>query len=175
MEKGYDILETRRTGMFGHVAHARGRLGMEFMDNFWGEIYDKDSHRKEALRDKCCQPPTYGLRRNRQEEFYDPIWKFPFLSPMEAKEGRIGRRDGAVCESLQYTSCACLVKMDKHEYCEVIKFFDFYGLTPKEIHPKLTKVHRNSASSISTVKSEQLYLNKVACRSKMTQMKDVQN
>lgn len=42
--------------------------------------------------------------------------------------------------------------MDKLEYRAVIKFFVLDGLTPKEIHPKLTKVYGDSAPSISTVK-----------------------
>ena len=47
-------------------------------------------------------------------------------------------------------SCMCFIKIDK--YCAVIKFFVLDGLTPKKIHPKLTKVYRNTAPSISTVK-----------------------
>lgn len=42
--------------------------------------------------------------------------------------------------------------MDKLEYRAVIKFFVLDGLTPKEIHPKLTKVYGDSAPSMSTVK-----------------------
>jgi hypothetical protein len=41
--------------------------------------------------------------------------------------------------------------MDKLEYSAVIKFFVLDGLTPKEIHPKLTKVCENSGPSISTI------------------------
>ena len=43
----------------------------------------------------------------------------------------------------------------------VIKFFVLDELTPKEIHPKLTKIYRNSAPSISTIKNRQLNLNVV--------------
>ena len=43
------------------------------------------------------------------------------------------------------------IKLDKLQYCAVIKFFILDGLPPKEIHLKLIRVHRNSASSISTV------------------------
>jgi hypothetical protein len=49
-------------------------------------------------------------------------------------------------------SWTCFVKMDKLEYRTVIKFVVLGGLTPKEIHPKLTKGYGNSAPSISTVK-----------------------
>ena len=44
--------------------------------------------------------------------------------------------------------------MDKieFEYRSVIKFLVLIGLTPEEIHLKMTKVYGNSAPSISTVK-----------------------
>ena len=42
--------------------------------------------------------------------------------------------------------------MNKLEYRTVIKYFILGGLTPKEIHPKSTKVYGNSVNSISTVK-----------------------
>lgn len=51
------------------------------------------------------------------------------------------------------------IKIDKHEYRVVIKFFAVDGLSPKAIHSKLTKVYENSVPSISTVKSGQLNLN----------------
>ena len=44
------------------------------------------------------------------------------------------------------------VKMDKLEYCMVIKFFILDGLSSEEIHLKLTKVYRNCAPLVSTVK-----------------------
>lgn len=42
--------------------------------------------------------------------------------------------------------------MNKLEYRAVIKFFVLDGLTPNEIHPKLTKVYGDIAPSMSTVK-----------------------
>jgi len=42
--------------------------------------------------------------------------------------------------------------MDKLEYRSVIKFFVLDGLSPSEIHPKLVKVYKDSAPSLSTVK-----------------------
>lgn len=42
--------------------------------------------------------------------------------------------------------------MNKVEYRAVIRFFVLDGLTPQEIHPKLTKVYGDSAPSMSTVK-----------------------
>lgn len=42
--------------------------------------------------------------------------------------------------------------MDKLEYRSVIKFFVLDGLSPSDIHPKLVKVYKDSAPSLSTVK-----------------------
>jgi len=44
------------------------------------------------------------------------------------------------------------LKMDKIEYCAVIKFFVKEGLTPKEIHLKFIKVYGYSSLSFSTTK-----------------------
>ena len=52
---------------------------------------------------------------------------------------------------LRVSAVQVFIKMDKLEFRVVIKFYVLDGLTPKEIHPKLTKVYRNSAPSISTV------------------------
>ena len=75
---------------------------------------------------------------------------------------------------LQYMSCMCFVKMDKLEYCVIIKFFVLDGLTSTELHPKLTKVYRNSAHQFQSLKSGQMNINTVAYRSKMTHVKDGQ-
>ena len=44
------------------------------------------------------------------------------------------------------------LKMDKIEYCLVIKFFVKEGLTPNEIHSKFIKVYGASSLSFSTIK-----------------------
>ena len=44
------------------------------------------------------------------------------------------------------------LKMDKIEYCAVIKFFVKEGLTPNEIHSKFIKVYGYSSSLFSTIK-----------------------
>jgi hypothetical protein len=44
------------------------------------------------------------------------------------------------------------LKIDKIEYCAVIKFFVKEGLTPNEIHSKYVKVYKNSSPSFSTIK-----------------------
>jgi hypothetical protein len=44
------------------------------------------------------------------------------------------------------------LKMDKIEYCAVIKFFLKEGLTPNEIHSKFIKVYGDSSPSFSTIK-----------------------
>ena len=44
------------------------------------------------------------------------------------------------------------LKMDKIEYCAVIKFFVKEGLKPKEIHSKFIKVYGDSFPSFSTIK-----------------------
>jgi hypothetical protein len=43
------------------------------------------------------------------------------------------------------------LKMDKSEYCAVIKFFGKEGFMPNEIHSKFIKVYVNSSPSFSTV------------------------
>jgi hypothetical protein len=44
------------------------------------------------------------------------------------------------------------LKIDKIEYCAVIKLFEKEGLTPKEIHSKCIKVYGHSSPSFSTIK-----------------------
>jgi transposase len=44
------------------------------------------------------------------------------------------------------------LKMDKTEYCVVIKFFVKEGLMPNEIHSKYIKVYGDSSPSSSTIK-----------------------
>jgi len=44
------------------------------------------------------------------------------------------------------------LKMDKTEYCAVIKFFVKDGLMPNEIHLKFIKVYEDSSPSFSTIK-----------------------
>ena len=71
-----------------------------------------------------------------------------------------------------FYTCLCFVKIDNFEYCAAIKLFVLGGLTPKEIHLKLTKVYRNSANLILTIKK---WAVEFKCdRSKMTHVKDSQ-
>jgi len=44
------------------------------------------------------------------------------------------------------------LKIDKIEYCAVIRFFVKEGLTPNEIHSKFIKVYGDSSPSFSTIK-----------------------